>query len=100
MKEQLSGAVERAITEKLPTGSARLSWKETYVDNKIVDHVELKTEFNNRELQQEEDCNILIDHLVYLQGCLEEADTKIENEEIVTQVLQGLPLHILKWLQY
>ena len=73
---------------------------ETYADNKIVDHVELKKEFNNRELQPEEYLDMLIDHLVYLQGCLEEAGTKIKDEEIVTQVLQGLPPLTLKWLQY
>ena len=33
---------------------------------------------------------MLIDHLMYLQGCLEEVGTKIEDEEIVTQALQGL----------
>ena len=51
----------------------------------------MKKEFNNRVLQADEDPDSLLDALVYLQGRLSDAGVTVDDDEIIAQVLQGLP---------
>jgi len=86
--------VERAVTERLPHGDAALAWKnlkEQYADAQLVDRIELRRQFNSRILKTGETPDNYIDDLVYLQGRLREAGTEIGSDEMITQVLFGLP---------